>query len=322
MPPKVLFLLSLAVLLPAALLRAEPVAARFAYPTASLRLFAPEWRRDFVRAVREVPLIAGHGTDCPDLLERMALRPELPENFLLNQADGATHLYRWLRGEEDAGESYERALLRQHALSAVGPAGNRYYWNNGGAIPYASDTVGPGVFRVDLPVPSFGGDTFQLSPAELAVLTKHRYVPSSRMLPAIRGIPKRQTVPTNAWIAMNGQFSRALPQGRAETAYRAAAVLRAEKLRPWMRLSVEEARPRGDELARDLAEHYYVGIHWMPFDAINNSIFMAQVNVVLRHLGFRTMEHGRLDYFALACPPEVFAKVFTEEFRRENPDRE
>ena len=294
----------------------DAVPARFKYPTTAKTLFTPHWRRDFVRNVREVPFVRGAGTQCADLFERIELPPELPENFLLNQSDGATHIYGWLRGEGT--ETFEQALAQQHKIAAVGPNGDRAYWNNGGAVPYSSTTVSPGVFRVELPKDTILGDEFEFSPAESTQLTRLGYKPITQLYPEIPGLPRPLTVPTNRYRGLN-RFTRTLPQGEAEKIYRAAVVAQAAKIREWMKVPKAEAKRRANELAADLAQFYYLGIHWMPFDSINNSLFMVQVNAVLRHQGFKTLEHGRIDYIALGTPPAIFGKYFTEEFGKQNP---
>lgn len=305
------------VLLIPGVVRGEPTAARFHYPATAKQLYAPEWRRDFVRSLKNVLFVAGPGTQCADLFERMALPKELPENYLLNQADGATHMYDWYRGQSK--ETFIEAIARQHKISAVGPDGKRIYWNNGAPVPYSSETVSPGVFRAELAKPTIVGDEFSITKDELAIFAKYGFLPKGTFVPAIPGVPKRLTVPTNAFRRSNEKFTRELPTGEAEPIYRAAVIKQAEKVRGWMKLSEAEVKKQTGAFVKDLAQFYYVGIHWMPFDSVNNSIFMAQINVVLRHQGFKSLEHGRLDYLALVSPPEVFAKVFAEEFKKQNP---
>jgi hypothetical protein len=58
-----------------------------------------------------------------------------------------------------------------------------------------------------------------------------------------------------------------------------------------------------------LASYYHVAINGHFFVAGNNSVLMAQVNVILESLGYRPLNHGVLDYLALLLSTRRFVKV-------------
>jgi len=62
-------------------------------------------------------------------------------------------------------------------------------------------------------------------------------------------------------------------------------------------------------MLRMLFAYYHTAINLMPFANINNSLFMCQVNALLRWLDIQTLPHGKLDQYALICSYKPFLRV-------------
>jgi hypothetical protein len=65
-----------------------------------------------------------------------------------------------------------------------------------------------------------------------------------------------------------------------------------------------------DSLLSLLGIYYHNVIHWMPFAYVNNSLFMGQVNCILRHNNMNSIPHGNLDTYAMLTSTHNFIGIF------------
>ena len=61
-----------------------------------------------------------------------------------------------------------------------------------------------------------------------------------------------------------------------------------------------------------LGEYYHNAINWMPFPHVNNSLFMGQINALLRHNKLSSVPHSKLDVYALLTSTRNFVPIFKE----------
>ncbi len=61
-----------------------------------------------------------------------------------------------------------------------------------------------------------------------------------------------------------------------------------------------------------IAEHYQYAANARPYQQINNSLFMNEVNTLLKKAGMKAIPHGMLDHAAQRLQPETFKKYFTD----------
>lgn len=64
-----------------------------------------------------------------------------------------------------------------------------------------------------------------------------------------------------------------------------------------------------------LAEHYQYAANARPFEQINNSLFMNEINTMLSKAGMATMPHGILDHAAQRLQPDTFKKYFIDQYK-------
>jgi hypothetical protein len=64
------------------------------------------------------------------------------------------------------------------------------------------------------------------------------------------------------------------------------------------------------ECVKLLSAYYHAAISLMPFNNINNSLFMAQVNSIALLCGYSAIEHGNLDSFAMLMSHSAFQDLF------------
>ncbi len=61
-----------------------------------------------------------------------------------------------------------------------------------------------------------------------------------------------------------------------------------------------------------IAEHYQYAANARPFEQINNSLFMNEVNTLLKKAGMKSIPHGMLDHAAQRLQPETFKRYFVD----------
>lgn len=297
--------------------------ARFHFPKSAAGLFAPPWRRCFVRTVGERTIL-GVPEACAQRLEGGS--EHIDPHYLLNQADALRYFYAWYRA--DAPVAYLEMLAAQHRISCLGPEGNRTYAATRGVSQYLSDSVFPGRLRTDAKaegLATVNGDIFNLTEEDWRELADAGFPQARRRRevaysPEIRGLDAVHR-PTNQIMRGDGGFQimRQCPEGEAEKAFRVLAETRMGELREFRGWTHDQAVREAGRVVDALADAYHTSIQWMPFSSINNSLLMGQVNVILMHLGFTAMPHGRLDYRALTSSTPVFRKIFRKAFSAANP---
>ncbi|MBY0369483.1 hypothetical protein K2X33_02280 [bacterium] len=293
--------------------------ALFHYPTSSESIVQQGFQNDFLRSDRAIKLHVARPEDaCGSSFG--AMQPVSP-HYLENQAVAANRFYDWFL-EPDPSLNYPAIIKEQHKISCVGADGTKRYFNPNPDYPYYSDSVRPGVFRSEIPPAEkqFNADEFTLKPEQYARLAKHGYVPATSVPQNIPGITPREEV--EAIIIGTGPgaiFHKPAPFTSHFLLYQKASADAMRKVIAFKSKNRNEIQKDPTELCKALAVSYYANINWMPFAGINNSLFMAQVNTILRHFGLKPMIHADLDYLALSSPSEVFQKVFWEDFVKANP---
>lgn len=67
------------------------------------------------------------------------------------------------------------------------------------------------------------------------------------------------------------------------------------------------------ELLSKIALYYQYGVNTHMFENINQSLFCNQMNALLQVFGFKSINHGILDFAAMRLQPENFIKYFIDE---------
>ena len=72
-------------------------------------------------------------------------------------------------------------------------------------------------------------------------------------------------------------------------------------------------------LIRNLSEFYQYSINLMPFESINNSLFMNIVNMFLEESGLKGIHHEHIDFAAFDLQQDTFLLYFYDKVAKENP---
>jgi hypothetical protein len=99
------------------------------------------------------------------------------------------------------------------------------------------------------------------------------------------------------------RFVRRAPRGKERELLMASCAALLQECR---RFYFKDDMPR---MMGALLAYYHTSINTMPFANINNSLFMCQVNVLLRLMNMPTLPHGKLDQYALICSYKPFVNM-------------
>jgi hypothetical protein len=69
-----------------------------------------------------------------------------------------------------------------------------------------------------------------------------------------------------------------------------------------------------EQILKKIAEHYQYAANARPYEQINNSLFMNEVNTLLQKAGLNTMPHGIMDHVAMRLQPDKFEKYFVDQY--------
>jgi len=116
----------------------------------------------------------------------------------------------------------------------------------------------------------------------------------------VRDVPE-QHLPANA----NGRHL--YPNATSHDAYLDAAARRLETIRTM--------NPNKPAFVNELADYFHTMANARVFGQVNNSLWMDQVNALLRTMGHPGIPHGNLDFVALAVDHETFRAVFLRAVR-------
>jgi hypothetical protein len=226
---------------------------------------------------------------------------ELRGNYHPNAVSAAERLHEWnvAQGTRPVTPESLREFTREmHRIIADGPQGQR---------PYPGFKGQPGRMREPHPVSPDISKGAMRPPASQYVSSVIADFPDQ----AIVRPPGEGITP----LPIAGISERALPGN--VIAAGGHAYPRAQYLDEYFRRGAEllneiRSAPAGSTQAFEkTAEYYHLMINAQPFDQINNSLFMTQVNYLLRakevHPG---MTQGYLDYFAYELQFPEFLKIF------------
>jgi hypothetical protein len=283
----------------------EPI---FCYPENVIHLSSADWRKDFLRFNKSLTVFY---PDNPKVnYEPRVGKQFVHANYLLNQRDALEAFYRWF--VDLSSSNYLDMLMRQHSISCLGECGNRTYTKT------FSET------KHELCIELFAGQLRSELDDKGIQHPFIDYIPTSDLNPkfsiktnegvAIKFVPKIHwptlTQPSKGYIR------REAPQSDSFVEFQEAASKAMNKIKVLCD-HIEVTNPSTLLLLlTSLSDYYHLAINWMPFSQVNNSLFMGQINVILRHCNLQSTPHGYLDLHALTQPYNEFRKIFTDTILR------
>jgi hypothetical protein len=280
------------------------------------------WAKDFLRNPEDFP-------------ERV------DPNYLANQRSAASAFLEWFLEADRT--SYENMLRTTHRIAACGPHGGSYYKiptpcgkflvphsdSSDRHIKYESPVPGwvrdtyPGAMRSDLEAMHIlhpTEDIVAIADEDLNLMIKAK---ACVVRPSIS-----HSINSNSWSGQRGPkrfhvrfskcsvqlsvtklsrclFTRCAPVGNERDKLLRSCSETMEHCRSLV--SCGETRT----LSQGLLCYYHLAVNLMPFANINNSLFMGQINAILRLVGLSSLPHSSLDSLALILPCESFVRAAT-----------
>ncbi len=121
----------------------------------------------------------------------------------------------------------------------------------------------------------------------------------------------RKNLPHNGIHNYNGRptWGHRYPSGTAQKEYFTQMHRTAQEAMDLIKQGASE-----QAILSKLAEHYQYAANARPYDNINNSLFMNELNTLLNKAGLKTIPHGDLDFAAMYLQPKTFQKYFIEHY--------
>ena len=251
------------------------------------------------------------------LFTRSPLRNIVHLNYLENMPDSLREAFvPWLEGQSKL--SYREMLRKQHRILTRGLNGSNPYLSTDLNQPLQKRNIGR--FRYETWLPAlhpelrFSMSAFYDSPEDypdyFLEFAKKRDG-STRYLTAIEGIPHarrpdcRLTISkTQSTAVTDLRLYMTYPSASHSETYVDAIEVLMVKLK---NTPVGAPREEWVPLLADFIQLFSAGL---PFERVNFSIAMSQVNTILMKQGLRGVENGELDLASVMMPTAEFREVF------------
>ena len=195
--------------------------------------------------------------------------------------------------------SYIETINQMHVISAKGKNGNIDWYSS----------VGQGSLGVDAGVIRGKGSlrNNRVETAELSENIALRYGDSYRTSNSgstvkLKGIPKE-------YLPQDFGTQHFYPDGMGLNHYYKEMHRTAQEALDLIANGATEK-----QFLAKIAEHYQYAANARPYSQINNSLFMNEINTLLKRAGMKTIPHGNLDTVAMHLQPESFKKYFIDEY--------
>lgn len=228
---------------------------------------------------------------------------ELPDNYILNSISVRQALNNAIENGTfiKNPRSYRDLIETAHKLAYHGPEGNIYYYMKDGKLL----EMNAGELKSD----GIWSSSYIEEGREIAAIaekyndpyyqTYHNDDLNAINLPGVKGRPHnngaQHIYPDNRYA---DQYFKMMHQTAKEA----------------MEL-INRGAPQ-DQILAKIAEHYQYAVNFRPFEQINNSLFMTEINTMLKKAGMAPIPHGKLDFAAQRLQPETFKKYFIDQYNQ------
>lgn len=252
---------------------------------------------------------------------------KVDRQYIINQRDASNFFISWFL--DDTSLPYMEMLKRQHLLASTGQDGNSLYkvpvpkniwlqpisFSNGEIVyhspnQYHERTTYPGKLRNELEVlniPHCTTDILRLEKKERQLLQKtHKKTVLSNSNPQIFEVDFYDLPGITCPVKQIKKYSyqREAPCEKTREELQKACSELMSRIRKMFKGGLHHS------CVELLSAYYHAGINLMPFNNINNSLFMAQVNSIALLCGYSAIEHGNLDSYAMLMSHSAFRDLF------------
>lgn len=158
----------------------------------------------------------------------------------------------------------------------------------------------------------------------------NRYPAQSKLVEDIAvyyGDPYRASDENPSKVMLKGISREGLPINKGHSHIYADGKYTEEYFKQMYRTAKEAVdmannRASVNEFLEKVAEHYQYAANARPYIQINNSLFMNEVNTLLKKAGLNAIPHGMLDHAAQRLQSEAFKKYFKDYYNLTNLSRQ
>ena len=301
---------------------ASPAACRdFLLPVWSFLIGRPTPKRSEVLVSSPmVDFLNSHSPEDREVIRLFTRHPKLPvfsPNYIPNMMDSIRESFApWF--EKKTPESFQKMLKMQHAILTLGIDSKHPYLST--SMDHALRSTSIGRFRYQKTSPfsrphlEFAISDLYLSQAIppglqnfLDEIDSYReYLLPIASIPEAHRPEARITVLYMPGGGRNYLFKMRYPENHSTEYYLGEMAQIMEEIRD---LPPNAPKPRTLHLLADYIQLFSAGL---PFDRVNFSIAMAQVNYVLMSHGLRGIENGELDLISAMVDTTLFRKIFSD----------
>lgn len=251
----------------------------------------------------------------------------LPKAYAENSSDVRNHLNSAIDNGAylNSYDSYVETMNHAHKLAYSGKSGKNLYYIKDGK-PYVMEagkwrTDGI-VHRRDTSNCYFGGESVEQIAERYndplhEILKLGNVNKTSRV--KLKGIPEKYQ-PKDTWEF--DEFDGFIMDSAHYTGHSYAPAEALEVYHKEMYRTAKEAISRikngesEDRILEILAEHFQYAANARPYNQINNSLYMNEINTLLQRAGMKVMSHSNLDIVAQRLKPETFKKYFIDTYHK------
>ncbi|MDH4379313.1 MAG: hypothetical protein QE263_05360 [Vampirovibrionales bacterium] len=252
-------------------------------------------------------ILKGYVPDIGLVRERGNKGLQIPLNYRQNSAEARFRMEQAMNnGSYNNPQAYKQAMQEAHDISYRGYSGNNYYYEkNGQLLKINGGKIrGPGVLKNYYPLE-----------ADRVVVVGRDY--NATYIGAQRRGYKNQLdlegIPNDAQ-PVNVEDVHFYPDGKYMDLY----FKRMQQTGKEVLTLIQSGAPHQPIVAK-IAKHYQYAANARPFEQINNSLFMNEVNLMLRRAGLHEIPHGILDHAAQRLQPQAFQQYFINYVEQFNP---
>ena len=203
-------------------------------------------------------------------------------------------------------DSYIQTINNMHIISATGKSGQLNWYSN---VGQGGIQINPGQIRQGYCSNSRYHEATEIEAIARKYGDPYRVSNQSQRV-KLKGIPEEyQPLDINT---EDGGYRHIYPNGGSLEKYYYKEMHRtATEALELIKRGASETK-----ILYKIAEHYQYAANARPYGQINNSLFMNEINTLLKKARLKGMPHGMLDHAAMRLQPEAFKKYFVDEYRR------
>ncbi len=227
------------------------------------------------------------------------------QNYVSNSKEVRQHFLDAMETGEylESPQSYIRVMNRGHELAFAGSNGRSYYYEYDGRLA-RPDEIDPGRIMGAEVHPN----NSRVEESQFVESIAHKY-------------GDKFTLDKHSKVLLPNISQEALPENHNGRHWYAPGTHYSEYFTEMYRtanncMNLIKSGASQTDILSAIAEHYQYAANLRCYNNINNSLFMNEINTMLKKAGMKTMPHGMMDHVAQRFQPDSFKKYFVDEYNK------